>query len=105
RVDPTTVWNPILWEKGIQKMLGVPLEAGPRLLGVLHVGRIADKAFTDDDAVLLELVAARVAAAVQARELEVEQAAGRVVQRSLLPSALPACPGIDFATRFVPAEE
>ena len=25
RVDPTTVSNPILWEKGIQVMLGVPL--------------------------------------------------------------------------------
>ena len=25
RVDSTTVANPILWEKGIQKMLGVPL--------------------------------------------------------------------------------
>jgi hypothetical protein len=104
-VDPTTVWNPILWEKGIVKMLGVPLEAGKHLLGVLHVGRIADRPFTDDDVVLLELVAARVAAAVQARELEVERAAGRVVQRSLLPSALPVCPGVDFATRFVPAED
>lgn len=104
-VDSTTVWNPILWEKGIVKMLGVPLQAGNRLVGVLHVGRVADVPFTEDDAVLLELVAARVAAAVQTRELEVERAAGRVVQRSLLPSALPICPGVQFATRFVPAEE
>lgn len=104
-VGPATVWNPILWEKGIVKMVGVPLQIGSILLGVLHVGRVADVPFSDDDVVLLELVAARVAAAVQARELEVERAAGRVVQRSLLPSALPRCPGIEFATRFVPAEE
>jgi sigma-B regulation protein RsbU (phosphoserine phosphatase) len=104
-VDPTTVWNPILWEKGIVKMLGVPLESGAHLLGVLHVGRVAGVPFTEDDGVLLGLVATRVAAAVQARQLEIERAAGRVVQRSLLPSALPTISGIEFATRFVPAEE
>jgi hypothetical protein len=104
-VDPTTVWNPILWEKGIVKMLGVPLESGPQLMGVLHVGRTAEVPFTDDDTVLLELVAARVTSAIVARQLEIERAAGRVVQRSLLPSALPDVPGIEFATRFVPAED
>jgi phosphoserine phosphatase RsbU/P len=104
-VDSTTVWNPILWEKGIIKMLGVPLESGARLLGVLHVGRVAEIPFTDDDVVLLGLVAARVAGAVQARQLEIERAAGRLVQRSLLPSALPNVKDLDFATRFVPAEE
>src|SRR5256885_14178731 len=45
-VDSTTVWNPILWQKGIVKMLGVPLESGARLIGVLHVGRIAEIPFT-----------------------------------------------------------
>jgi serine phosphatase RsbU (regulator of sigma subunit) len=104
-VDDTTVSNALLWERGIRKMLGVPLQAGRQILGVLHVGRIADRTFTDEDAILLELVAARVSAAVQARQLEVERAAGRVVQRSLLPAGLPTCPGVEFATRFVPAEE
>lgn len=92
-VDSTTVWNPIPWEKGIVKMLGVPLLVGSELLGVLHVGRIADLAFTDDDEFLLELVAARISGAVQSRQLEVERAAARIVQRSLLPSTLPHCPG------------
>lgn len=104
-VDATTVWNPILWEKGIVKMLGVPLLVGPELLGVLHVGRVADVAFTDDDEFLLELVASRISGAVQSRQLEVERAAARIVQRSLLPSTLPRCPGFEFATRYVPAEE
>jgi serine phosphatase RsbU (regulator of sigma subunit) len=104
RVDSTTVWNPILWQKGIRKMLGVPLQRGPELLGVLHVGRLADRDFTPRDAQVLELVAARMANAVQARLLEIERAAGQLVQRSLLPATPPAISGVEFATRFVPAE-
>ena len=38
RVDHTTVMNPILWAKGIQSMVGVPMVAGGRVIGVLHVG-------------------------------------------------------------------
>jgi sigma-B regulation protein RsbU (phosphoserine phosphatase) len=104
RVDPTTVWNPILWEKGIRKMVGVPLQRGAELLGVMHVGRLAARSFTAEDSELLELVGTRVASAVQARMLDIERAAGQLVQRSLLPAALPAVAGLEFATRFVPAE-
>jgi serine phosphatase RsbU (regulator of sigma subunit) len=50
------------------------------------------------------LVANRIAGAVQARLLEIERAAGQLVQRSLLPAALPTGLGVEFATRFVPAE-
>ena len=45
RVDATTVSNPILWEQGIKVMLGVPLLTGDRLIGVLHVGRLAERPF------------------------------------------------------------
>jgi putative methionine-R-sulfoxide reductase with GAF domain len=62
RVDPTTVANPILWEKGIQKMLGVPLMSGEDVIGVLHVGRLDDRPFTDNDADLLQVAAERVPA-------------------------------------------
>ncbi|HEY5271623.1 MAG TPA: GAF domain-containing SpoIIE family protein phosphatase [Acidimicrobiales bacterium] len=105
RVDETTVQNPILWQKGIQAMLGVPLQDGSHLLGVLHVGSLTPRRFSKQETSLLELVADRIAAAIRERELEVERAAARVLQRSLLPSALPACPGMQFATRYVPAEE
>lgn len=104
RVDASTVWNPILWQKGIRKMLGVPLQSGPELLGVLHVGRLTEIDFTPDDAALVELVATRIAAAIQGRLLAIERAAGDVVQRSLLPAAPPVVAGLEFATRFVPAE-
>ena len=65
RVDHTTVLNPILWAKGIQSMMGVPMVAGGRVTGVLHVGSLTPRQFTADDVELLQLAADRAAAAVQ----------------------------------------
>lgn len=104
RVDATTVTNPILWEKGIRVMLGVPLLSQGQVIGVLHVGRFTDRYFENTDVELLELAAERVAGAVQASLHETERSAARVLQRSLLPSALPETPEIRFASRYVPAE-
>ena len=104
RIDHTTVSNPILWQKGIRAMLGVPLLSGGKVLGVLHVGRLNQRPFTGQDAEVLELVAERVAGATQARHAEVERAAADTLQRSLLPAALPVIRGIEFAARYVPAE-
>src|SRR6202022_3842324 len=59
RVDETTVANPILWEKGIRAMLGVPLLVGGRVIGVLHLGTLTQRFFTPADTELLELVAER----------------------------------------------
>src|SRR6478609_11936797 len=61
RVDSTTVTNPLLWEKGIRKMLGVPLLNGEDVIGVLHAGRFDDRPFTGNDAELLQVAAERVA--------------------------------------------
>jgi len=102
-VDETTVTNPLLWEAGIQAMLGVPLLIGGDVIGVLHVGTLGSRRFTGEDAELLQVVADRVAGATQARQLEVERAAARAIQRSLLPTALPVVPGLEFATRYLPA--
>lgn len=104
RVDETTVANRLLWEKGIRAMLGVPLLSGGQVIGVLHVGTLGDRRFTEHDVELCRLVADRVAGATQARLLSLERAAGRVLQRSLLPMALPSCPGLEFAARYAPAE-
>ena len=105
RVDSTTVANPILWEKGIRVMLGVPLLVGDEVLGVLHVGRLEDRPFNVSDAELLQVVAERVASAVQVRQLAVERAATTLVERSLLPGRLPDCPGLEFATRYLTPDE
>jgi len=104
QVDATTVANPILWEKGIQRMLGVPLLYADELLGVLHVGRLADRGFTDDDIQLLQVAGERIAAAIHTRHLAVELAAARLLERGLLPTRLPALHGLQFAARYVPGE-
>ncbi len=104
RVDSTTVANPILWEKGIRSMLGVPLIIGGTVMGVLHVGSFSPRSFDGDEVMLLELVADKVAAAAVAGKVESERRAARVLQRSLLPSALPKHPKIEFASRYAPAE-
>ena len=64
-VDHTTVLNPILWAKGIQSMMGVPMVAGGQVIGVLHVGSLTPRQFTSHDTELLQLAADRAAAAVQ----------------------------------------
>lgn len=105
RVDESTVENPLLWEKGIRTLLGVPIVDGLHAVGVLHVGSLTPRHFSSEEVETLELVADRLALAVRNRGSEVERVTAQVLQRSLLPARLPHCPGIDFATRYVPAEE
>ena len=102
RVDHTNVLNPILRDKGIRSLLGVPLLFGGTVLGVLHVGTLTPRRFSADDTSLLQLVADRIALAVHARTTQVERTAAGALQRSLLPAALPDIPGIEFAARYVP---
>jgi putative methionine-R-sulfoxide reductase with GAF domain len=104
QVDHTTVLNPILWEHGIRSLLGVPLLAAGSVIGVLHVGTLGVRQFTADDVRLLEIVADRVASAIQARQVEAQRAAAGLVQRSLLPARLPVVSGVEMAARYVPAE-
>ncbi len=63
-VDHADVLNPILRQKGIKSMLGVPLLVGSRVLGVLHVGTLVPRIFDEDDAELLQLVSDRAAVAI-----------------------------------------
>ena len=104
RVDETTVWNPILWEKGIRSMLGVPLLSAGGVIGVLHVGSLSARTFSPEDVQLLQVVADRIAGATHAELLHAEHDAAQALQRSLLPSELPGCPELEFAARYVPAE-
>jgi phosphoserine phosphatase RsbU/P len=104
-VGPETVVNPILWRKGIQSMLGVPLIHNGRLLGVLHVGSMARRRFGDDERAQLQQVGAHIAAALNAQQSVTERASARMVQESLLPTDLPDVDGLEFASRFVAAED
>jgi anti-sigma regulatory factor (Ser/Thr protein kinase)/putative methionine-R-sulfoxide reductase with GAF domain len=103
RVDHTNVINPTLRERGICSLLGVPLLISGTVIGVLHVGTLTPRRFTDDDVSLLRIVADRVAFAVQSRRAEIERTVATVLQHSLLPAQLPVVPGIELAARYVPA--
>jgi sigma-B regulation protein RsbU (phosphoserine phosphatase) len=102
RVDHTTVLNPILWAKGIQSMMGVPMVAGGRVIGVLHVGSLTPRRFTSDDVNLLQLAADRAAATVQSMTAQANRVAVAALQHSLVPSALPAVAGAEMAARYIP---
>jgi K+-sensing histidine kinase KdpD len=64
-VDHADVLNPILREKGIKSMLGVPLVVTDRVLGVLHVGTLSPRTFTSEDVDLLEVVANTASIAIE----------------------------------------
>ena len=101
-VDHTTVLNPILWDKGINSMMGVPMTAGRKVIGVLHVGSLTHRRFTSYDIELLQLAADRAATAVQSMMAQADRVASTALQLSLVPSALPEVSGIRMAARYVP---
>ncbi|MGK5739473.1 PP2C family protein-serine/threonine phosphatase [Micromonospora sp. URMC 103] len=101
-VDHTNVLNPILVNRGIASLLGVPMLDGSQVIGVLHVGTLTPRQFTPDDVELLRLVADRASLATQARLSRLDRAAAVALQRSLLPARPPAVPGLDVAARYVP---
>ena len=93
----------------MRSLLGVPLVAEGQLLGVLHVGSLSPRTFTVDDAVVLELAAARAAPAIEraqlADALEREREAAVVLQRSLLPLRLPDFVEVEVAARYLAARD
>jgi len=102
RVDHETVLNPILIEKGIRSLVGVPLIADGATVGVLHVGTLQSRSFSRDDSLLLQLVADRAALAIRAGISKQERAAAATLQRSLAPRRLPEIAGLELAGRYIP---
>ncbi len=100
-VHHSDVLNPVLRQKGIRSLLGVPLVLGGTVTGVIHVGTLSDRKFTDDDVDLLQVVADRAALATRASLSRVDRAAAKALQRSLVPAKLPALAGYEFAARYV----
>jgi signal transduction histidine kinase len=64
-VQGADIYNPLLREKGIASLLGVPLLVKNRVLGILHAGTLERRRFGDEDVELLQLVADRVALALE----------------------------------------
>jgi sigma-B regulation protein RsbU (phosphoserine phosphatase) len=104
-VDRTTVVNTLLLERGLRVLLGVPMLAEEDLVGVLHVGSVTPREFPEADVELLQLVAARLALAVRIDVSNADRAAAAALQRSLLPTRLPAIRGMQFSARYVPGTE
>ncbi len=63
-VDHADILNPLLRQKGIRSLLGVPLLIEGRVLGVLHVGTLTPREFTAEDSELLQVAADRAALAI-----------------------------------------
>jgi PAS domain S-box-containing protein len=83
-IEVAEVLNPALRQAGLRSLLGVPLLSEGRLLGVLHVGTRARRAFTEEDVRLLELVAERVGLAIdRGRLYEAERQAHAEAEASL----------------------
>jgi putative methionine-R-sulfoxide reductase with GAF domain len=100
-VDESTVVNPLLWEHGLRVLLGVPIVARGELAGVMHVGSMVPRRFSEVEIELLQLVADRIAMAAHVHRFRAEQAAAVLLVDSLLPSRLPATAGWEFAARYV----
>jgi serine phosphatase RsbU (regulator of sigma subunit) len=100
-VNATTVSNPLLVELGIRSLLGVPLFAGGKVIGVLHVGSLGERRFGEDDTELLQLAADRAALALHSLLSQDDAMAAVALQNSLVPAALPDVPGLELAARYV----
>src|SRR3954454_9550081 len=104
-VDHSNVLNPILREKGIRSLLGVPLLVEGRVLGVLHVGTLTPRDFTARDTELLQLAGDRAALAIEHAQLYEQRRVTEALQRTLLPQELVAIAGLELAARYLPAAE
>ena len=103
RVDHQNVMNPILRQKGIISLLGVPLLVRGQVLGVLHVGSLTYRRFTEPDVQLLQMVAERVALGLSVRLYEHERRLTEALQQAFLPVTMPLVPGLRFTSKYQPA--
>jgi serine phosphatase RsbU (regulator of sigma subunit)/anti-sigma regulatory factor (Ser/Thr protein kinase) len=103
--SPSEVVNPLMREKHVRSLLGVPLVVEGAVTGVLEVGTLNPREFEEGDVELLQLVADRVALAVERSRLAVQGQIAQALQRSLLPRGLPRLPGLSMAAWYLPASE
>jgi serine phosphatase RsbU (regulator of sigma subunit)/anti-sigma regulatory factor (Ser/Thr protein kinase) len=102
-VDHADVYNPILRERGIRSLLGVPLLVEGNVIGVLHVGTLTPRDFNEADTELLQLAADRAATSIERARTFHQRGVVEVLQRSLVPDRLPSVAGLVLAARYRPA--
>lgn len=87
----------------ISSLLAVPLVAGGKIVGSLHVGTLTRREFDAETADLLRLAADRASLAIARTRLsDRERRIAEQLQRSLLPHVLPSIPGVAMAARYLP---
>lgn len=64
-VEHAAILNPILREKGLRSLMGVPLRVEGTIIGVLHVGTFFTRHFGDEDQRFLQIVGDRAALAIE----------------------------------------
>ena len=103
--SPVTVVNPLMREKNVRSLVGVPMIVEGKVIGVLHAGSLTLREFDAGDVQLLQLVADRVALSIERSRLAVQGQIAQTLQRSLLPRSLPRLPGLSMAAWYLPAAE
>ena len=84
----------------------VPIESRGRVLGVLILANEGDRGLDDDDLDLAVEIAHRAALALgNARAFQQEHEIAESLQRALLPTTVPAVPGLELAVRYVAATD
>ena len=101
-VDKADIYNPILREKGLKSLLGVPLLVEGAVIGVLHVGTLSYRIFAEDEVDLLQSAGDRAALAIASRVVERERGLADALQSSLMPR-LPDLPAVALTGRYLPA--
>ena len=101
-LDRAEVLNPILREKGLRSLLGVPLLVEGGVIGVMHVGTLTERSFGDEDVELLQSAGDRAALAISSRLTERERSLADALQGSLIPR-LPELPAVELVGRYLPA--
>ena len=90
-VDHGNVLNPILLEKGIRSLIGVPLLVNGGVIGVLHVGSVGSRVFTGDDAGAAPVAAERAALVVQSLRSRDDLPPRPRCSRACFPLGCPRC--------------
>jgi serine phosphatase RsbU (regulator of sigma subunit) len=69
----------------------------------MHIGTLVLREFDEDDVGLLQLAADRAAHAIDEARISEMRAVTAIMQRTLLPEALPDIPGMRFSAKYLPA--
>jgi DNA-binding PucR family transcriptional regulator/putative methionine-R-sulfoxide reductase with GAF domain len=69
-LEPQWKWVPGLDEERFRSMLSVPIESGPRLVGVLNLQSVERREFTQEDVDFLRAIAGQVAGILERSEMQ-----------------------------------